>query len=292
MAEFTFGSRTLQDENKVWDFNAWDHVDWDESHIKKAEERIAEQRLHPVSDFDKLAINAAPEKYWDKFYLRNQDNFFKNRKWLTHEFPEVEECLHADAGEKRIMEIGCGVGNSISPLIENNSNPLLHIYGLDFSPRAVNMVRGKFQEVPIGRVSAHLWDVTSENLPPVISPASIDIVLLVFVFSALDPSQWEKALQSLHKMIRPGGYVLFRDYGRYDLAQLRFPKARWLEENFYCRGEGTRVYFFEKTELSDLFAKWFEVDTVGEDRRMLVNRKRRLRMYRCWLQARFLRRQA
>ena len=114
-------------------------------------------------------------------------------------------------------------------------------------------------------------------------------------------------MRNVHTLLKPGGELLFRDYGRGDLAQVRFKKGRYLDENFYVRGDGTRVYFFEEPELREIWSgnipvngskegeeaaepikvPGLEVLNLGVDRRMLVNRQRKIKMYRCWMQGRF-----
>ncbi len=45
-------------------------------------------------------------------------------------------------------------------------------------------------------------------------------------------------------MLRPDGLLLFRDYGLYDHAMLRFSAGHKLSDNFYVRQDGTRAYYF------------------------------------------------
>lgn len=229
-----------------------------------------------------------PAKYWDQFYRNNKANFFKDRKWLRVEFPAIYESTLPDSGPRTILEVGCGAGNTLFPVLQTNQNPDLKIVGVDFSKQAVEIVRTSDQ-FDSKNADAHVWDLAEPTgeLPPGIEPNSVDIVVMIFVFSALSPEQWKQAVSNLQKLLKPGGQILFRDYGRYDLTQLRFKGGRMLEENFYIRGDGTRVYFFTEEELHEIFGTVFNVKKVATDRRLMVNRQRRIKMFRIWLQANF-----
>ena len=248
-----------------------------------------------------------------------------------------------------LLEVGAGAGNSAFPILQKRENPRLKIHACDFSKKAVELIRNHELYDP-HYIQADVWDVAAspdaENggLPPGLQEGSVDVVLMIFIFSALNPRQWDQAVRNIWRVLKPGGQILFRDYGRGDLAQVRFKKGRYMEDNFYVRGDGTRVYFFERHELEHIWGGMhpaepkpaeaedgqkttttttdsapsdktdslaanesttdvgashtaletssdprpaFDVVHFGIDRRMLVNRQRRLKMYRCWMQAVF-----
>ena len=67
---------------------------------------------------------------------------------------------------------------------------------------------------------ADLTDLST--LTKVVSPGSVDVVSLVFVLSAIDPVKFETALSNVAVVLRPGGLLIFRDYGLYDMAMFRY----------------------------------------------------------------------
>lgn len=55
-----------------------------------------------------------------------------------------------------------------------------------------------FESPPAGRISACLWDLSSPTLPEDVSPGGVDIVVMIFVLSALHPNEWRQAIENVH----------------------------------------------------------------------------------------------
>lgn len=101
-------------------------------------QKMNAQNSRLVSDFQAIQLEKNAKKHWDLFYKRNEDRFFKDRHWTTREFEELLGL--GDDNKKILFEVGCGVGNLIYPLLEDNINFEM-IYACDLSPRAVEFVK-------------------------------------------------------------------------------------------------------------------------------------------------------
>ncbi|XP_069490254.1 tRNA N(3)-methylcytidine methyltransferase METTL2A [Ambystoma mexicanum] len=187
----------------------------------------------------------------------------------------------------RILEVGCGVGNTVFPILKTNNDHGLFVYCCDFSSTAVDLVKSN-EEYDASRCFAFVHDVTDQLSSFPVPAGSMDIIILIFVLSAILPDKMLDVLCRLSRLLKPGGQIIMRDYGRYDMAQLRFKKGRCLSDNFYVRGDGTRVYFFTQDELDKLLtgAGLEKVQNIV-DRRLQVNRGKQLTMYRVWIQCKY-----
>ncbi|KAM8869367.1 LOW QUALITY PROTEIN: tRNA N(3)-cytidine methyltransferase METTL6 [Spinachia spinachia] len=261
-----------------------------------------------VSGFRLRKLEEEAQKNWDLFYKRNTTNFFKDRHWTTREFQELEACRESEAHGLVLLEAGCGVGNCLFPLLEDDLH--IFVYACDFSPRAVDFVSEtssvwastmkafgdvtpmkRPQKNPLyrpERCRAFQCDLTKDDLRAQVPEGGVDVVTLIFVLSAVHPDKMQLAVQNISRVLKPGGVVLFRDYGLNDHAMLRFKAGSKLGENFYVRQDGTRSYFFSKELLAELFAA-AGLQSVSNDyvQRETVNKKEGLCVTRVFLQSKF-----
>lgn len=247
-------------------------------------------RLVPEFKANQLELNA--RKNWDLFYKRNDTRFFRDRHWTTREFDELisdaeNTCATNINAIKRLLEVGCGVGNFVFPLIEEKHNTNYFIYACDFSQRAIEFVK----QNPLyndSLIHAFQCDITTETIFETINRNSLDIISLIFVLSAIHPMKFKSVMKTLFNLLRPGGVLLFRDYGLYDMAQIRFKAGNKIGDNFYMRQDGTRSYYFAEKELTDLVeAAGYEIITNSYVHRKTINVKENIDKPRIFIQGKF-----
>lgn len=167
-----------------------DNVEWTDEQEKQAEEFVRKNSEVRMSDEQIKGFEENADQFWDAFYDTHQNNFFKDRHWLFTEFPELKTDSSDSTPSKAIFEIGCGVGNTILPILKYNADPNLRVFGCDFSPKAIKILEGH-EEFDATRGKVFVLDATAEQWDAVVpfEENSVDIIILVFVLSAIHPDK-------------------------------------------------------------------------------------------------------
>ncbi|OQV14648.1 Methyltransferase-like protein 6 [Hypsibius exemplaris] len=242
--------------------------------------QLARHDSRPVTDFKRRQLRNESGN-WDKFYQRNADRFFKDRHWTTREFAEL-----STEAPLKLLEVGCGVGNLFLPLLEEN--PSVYVYACDFAPTAISIIQADPNyRKHSDRCQCFVADITKDDLTSNI-PETLDIVTLIFVLSAIHPEKMVAAVRNLRKVLRPGGLVLFRDYGLYDHAMIRFAPGHKLDEKFYFRQDCTYTYYFSLEDVQRIFTEaGFALEECDYVHKETSNQKLNLHVPRIFVQGKF-----
>ncbi|KAM9000997.1 tRNA N(3)-methylcytidine methyltransferase METTL2A isoform X4 [Sarcophilus harrisii] len=286
-----FGNRFLNDPARVFHHNAWDNVEWSKEQEAAAAKRVRENSAQRVPPEKQVEFEVNAHEYWNNFYKIHENGFFKDRHWLFTEFPELiphqnqsdlKTLLLKDNDYEIIENTGCGDGPG---LIVSNIQEQHRA-----SSHSLDHEKQKYLMDEATQKLCHP-DINTDDFPG--SSATYRILEVGCgvgntVFPILHTNKMQNAINRLSYLLKPGGMFLLRDYGRYDMAQLRFKTGRCLSENFYVRGDGTRVYFFTQDELDTLFTTaGLEKVQNMVDHRLQVNRGKQLTMYRVWIQCKY-----
>ena len=266
--------------------NSWDgkKKEYDFVHDLEFTEDLKQEAIKIINE-DNILLNTDitnQNKNWEKFYKFNKTNFFQDRHYILKEFIELNNDIRPSIS---LLDMGCGVGNSFYPLIKVKNN--LIVYAFDFSNRAItNAKTHKLYEKNKDRIFLKNLDLVNDE----IDYPSCDYGILMFVLSAINPEYHEKIIEKISNKINKDGIVFFRDYAKYDMAQIRFAqrKKNKVNENLYMRKDKTLSYFFDQKEIENLFNKYnFQTIDSKLVSRVIENRKENKKMNRLWLQIKF-----
>ena len=159
----------------IFKHNAWDHVEWSDTQKTDADKKISKHKEAFLKNSEtENILDNGEEPFsiaWDKFYANHNDKFFKDRHWLFTEFPDLAK------ENIRVLEIGCGVGNTVIPLLDKN--PSAFVYGCDYADSAIEILKNHPSVVDTDSNRWRIWqqDIRQEIPEDIIETGSLDIIV-------------------------------------------------------------------------------------------------------------------
>uniref|UniRef100_A0A3Q7GLL7 tRNA N(3)-methylcytidine methyltransferase n=1 Tax=Solanum lycopersicum TaxID=4081 RepID=A0A3Q7GLL7_SOLLC len=215
------------------------------------------------------------QQYWDKFYKLHKNKFFKDRHYLEKDWGRYFDDEIESSNGKVVLEVGCGAGNTIFPLIA--TFPKLYVHACDFSAKAVTLVKSH-ANYSSEKINVFVCDAAMDDLCANVMPFTVDVVTLM-----------ASILENCKQVLKPNGHILLRDYAVGDSAQVKLhDRNQMISENFYFRGDGTCSFYFSETYASTLFqSAGFAIVDINTYCKEITNHSQNITMQRRWIRGIF-----
>ena len=201
----------------------------------------------------RCAANVAEGENWENFYQQHKEaRFYKLRRYILKASRE-SQCLSNKSnpsapvsnddpsfllipptnlqefpqlsapGPMHVMEIGCGCGSSILPVLA--SNPLATATVTDVSSTCISQLHAAASAMGIDPatrlISSFACDSTDSGAGArLFEGIGADNLLIMFTLSAVAPIPQLEMLRNAWRALKPGGRLMLRDHGLYDMVQV------------------------------------------------------------------------
>lgn len=109
--------------------------------------------------------------------------------------------------KQKLLDIGCGTGTDLEKLFTRYGESV-ELYGIEPSK---DMLKQMSQTVS-GSQNVHLSNASADKLP--YDDGFFDYVTCSLVLHHLSDNDQQKALQEMHRVLKPGGRVLIKEWGK------------------------------------------------------------------------------
>lgn len=160
---------------------------------------------------ERIAINKRQEEFYDRknknlptriwSYFRNGLlNRIKKGIGVERDIYDLHKTWFGDLSNKKVLDLGCYMGNSLSMYLAENSNKYL---GIDLSGKGIEHLSRRLQNVEGAR--AEVMDFLSEEF----TEKDFD---LIYAYGVLHHFRdVEELIQRLNEKLKPGGMIVSHD---------------------------------------------------------------------------------
>lgn len=173
---------------------------------------------------------------WSLIYKNEGKKYVYYDLYKPHESLRDIEKEFKKRNVKRILDLGCGVGRNLVYL----SNKGFELHGFDLSKEGINQLNTILAKEKL-KASLIVGDVF-KKLP--YKNNYFDAVISVQVLQHSKEESILKAINEIHRILRPGGYIFITLCGRYSQGILRkylVKSAKKIAPNTYIPTEGNEA---------------------------------------------------
>jgi SAM-dependent methyltransferase len=177
---------------------------------------------------DRLPGDALSEMH--AFY----DRMLQHERYFLHHFApylcEVDETFSVKTTRPYLLDLGCGVGTQASLFAARGAR----VIGIDNKPErvdAANAMRPWYESQMPRDIDINLEYGDAFQYLADLEPESLDGVYTQFALAYMEPHA--EMLRLIHRVVRPGGIVFFREFNAGSIYNKLFSRVNWLSAEKY-----------------------------------------------------------
>ena len=176
------------------------------------------------------------ERIWDNEYSQNKNKWHKETKDLPIIFKD-----------KKVLELGVGNGKTLKAILKQRPKSITTI---DFSEEAINIAKSDILFKNVNFIKSDVRELHFKD-------NQFNVVVCYYILNNLLEEDRKKAVNEIHRVLKPKGELIFQDFAVGDFRQKEKNKA--VEDNTIQNKSGIICHFFTNQELKELFKDFSKI---------------------------------